>query len=105
MKNPEQLSEDLQRMIELERRGAQGDPEREMKVWLDKLAEVDAERRGYLKLAAKGSMTNAELDETLAELEKTRAQRRESWQPCTTARRRSRSWSGTGKRCWSTTPP
>jgi hypothetical protein len=73
MKDPEELSEDLQRMIELEKRGAQGDPERETKVWLDKLAEVDAERRGYLKLAARGSMTDAELDKALAELEETRA--------------------------------
>jgi hypothetical protein len=73
MKDPEELSEDLQRMIELEKCGAQGDPERETKVWRDKLAEVDAERRGYLKLAARGSMTDAELDEALAELEETRA--------------------------------
>jgi hypothetical protein len=41
-------------------------------VWLDKLAEVDAERRGYLKLAVRGSMTDAELDQALAELEETR---------------------------------
>jgi hypothetical protein len=41
-------------------------------VWLEKLAEVDAERRRYLKLAARGSMTEAELDAALAELEETR---------------------------------
>ena len=73
MKDPEELNKDLQRMIELEKRGAHGDPERETRVWLDKLAEVDAERRGYLKLAARGSMTEAELDQALAELEETRA--------------------------------
>jgi site-specific DNA recombinase len=73
MKEPEELGEDLQRMIELEKHGAHGDPERESKVWLDKLAEVDAERRGYLKLAARGSMTEAELDQALADLEETRA--------------------------------
>jgi hypothetical protein len=73
MKEPEELSKDLQRMIELEKRGAHGDPERETKVWLDRLAEVDAERRGYLKLAARGSMTEAELDQALAELDETRA--------------------------------
>lgn len=73
MKDPEELNKDLERMIELEKRGAHGDPERESKAWLDKLTEVDAERRGYLKLAARGSMTEAELDAALAELEETRA--------------------------------
>jgi len=72
-KDPEQLTEDLERMIELERRGAHGDPEREARVWLDKLAEVDAERRGYLRLAARGSISDAELDEALAELEEIRS--------------------------------
>ena len=60
-------------MIELERRGAHGDPEREAKVWLDKLAELDSERRGYLKLAARDTITGRELDEALAEVEETRA--------------------------------
>ncbi len=39
---------------------------------MDKLTEVDAERRGYIKLGARGSITEAELDEALAELEETR---------------------------------
>ena len=73
MKDPEQLQTDLERMIELKRQGAHGDPEREAKAWLDKLSEVDAERRGYIKLAARGSITEAELDEALAELEETRS--------------------------------
>jgi Recombinase zinc beta ribbon domain len=73
MKDPTELNKDLERMIELEKRGAHGNPERESKVWLDKLAEVDAERRGYLKLAARSSMTEAELDQALADLEETRA--------------------------------
>ena len=72
MKDPEQLTEDLERMIELEKRGVHGDPEREAKAWLDRLAEVDAERRGYLRLAARGSISDAELDEALAELEEAR---------------------------------
>jgi recombinase-like zinc beta ribbon protein len=73
MKDPEQLEADLERMIELEKQAAHGDPEREAKAWLDKLAEVDAERRGYIKLAARGTITDAELDEALAELEETRS--------------------------------
>jgi hypothetical protein len=49
-----------------------GDPEREAKAWLQKLSEIDQERRGYLRLAAKGYITDDELDEILAELEDTR---------------------------------
>ncbi len=71
--DPDQLRADLERMIELEREGMRGDPEHEAKAWLDKLAEVDQERRGYQRLAAKGRMTGRELDEVLAELEETRA--------------------------------
>jgi hypothetical protein len=56
-------------MIELEKRGAHGDPKRQAKAWLDKLAEAETERRDYLRLAARGSITDRELDEALAELE------------------------------------
>ena len=70
--DPDQLRADLERMMELEHEGMRGDPQREAKAWLDKLTEVDQERRGYQRLAAKGRMTNEELDEALAELEETR---------------------------------
>ena len=50
-----------------------GDSEREAKAWLDKLDEADRERRGYQWLAAKGLVSDEELDEALAELEETRA--------------------------------
>jgi len=59
-------------MIEQERAGLRGDPDQEAKSWLAKLAEVDQERRGYLRLAAKGRLTDEELDEALAELEDAR---------------------------------
>ena len=72
MKSPETLITDLERMIELERQEKCGDPNREAKVWLDKLAEVDQERRGYLKLAATGRMSDEDLDEAMAELEEAR---------------------------------
>jgi hypothetical protein len=39
---------------------------------LAQIAEVDQERRGYLRLAAKGHMSDDELDALLAELEDTR---------------------------------
>jgi site-specific DNA recombinase len=73
MKDPEELRADLERMIEMEKQAVHGDPERQAKAWLDKLSEVEAERRGYLRLAARGSITDAELDEALAELEETRS--------------------------------
>ena len=72
LKDPENISRGMQRMIELERQQEKGDPERDAAVWVEKLAEVDQERRTYLRLAAKGHMTDDELDEALAELEETR---------------------------------
>jgi hypothetical protein len=56
-------------MIELERSVVRSNPEREVKHWLDKLSEADEERRGFLRLAARGCITDKELDEELAALE------------------------------------
>ena len=67
MKSPDQLREDLERMIELEWEGTRGNPEWEAKAWLEKLAEMDQERRGHLRLAAKGHMTDGGLVRELAE--------------------------------------
>ena len=71
LKHPERLRAGLDGMIEQERRYA-GDPDQEATSWLEKLSEVEQERRGYLRFAAKGHMTDEELDEALAELEKIR---------------------------------
>ena len=70
--DPAELCSDLDRAIELERDGRRGDPEAEAKHWLDKLSEVEEERRGFLRLAAKGRITDDELDEELAQLDNTR---------------------------------
>lgn len=59
-------------MIELERSVARGDPDREAMHWLEKLSGADEERRGFLRLAARGRITDKELDEELAVLEETR---------------------------------
>lgn len=61
-KAPERLRADLERLIEQERAVMRGDPEQEAKAWLEKLSEVDQERRGYLRLAAKGHITDEELE-------------------------------------------
>ena len=72
MKDPEQLRDDIDRMIELEKKGSHGDPGREEKVWLAKLAEVKQMRRGYQEQAAKCYMTFDELGAALSELEEIR---------------------------------
>src|SRR5215208_6059395 len=72
MKDPAQLRDDLERMIELEKSGAHGDPEIESKAWLDKLAELSQMRRGFQEQAARGYMTFDELGVALDELEETR---------------------------------
>jgi site-specific DNA recombinase len=72
MKDPAQLREDLERMIELEKSGSYGDPEVEAKAWLDKLAELGQMRRGFQEQAARGYMTLEELGAALDELEETR---------------------------------
>jgi site-specific DNA recombinase len=72
LRNPERLRAGLEEMIEKERAGTRGDPDREANAWLEKLSEVEQERRGYLRLAAKGHMDDDELGEALSELEETR---------------------------------
>ena len=72
MKDPGRILLGLDALIEQKRSETRGDPEREAKAWLERLAEVEQERRGYLRLAAKGRMSETELDAALAELEETR---------------------------------
>ena len=71
LKEPARVRAGLDVMIEQEREGLRGDPDSEVKVWLDKLAEADEKRRGYQRLAAKGLMTDEELDKALVELDET----------------------------------
>lgn len=72
LQNPKQLRADLERMIEVEREGMRGDPDRGAKTWLEKLAEVSRMRSGYQEMAAKGLITFEELEEKLQDLEETR---------------------------------
>jgi site-specific DNA recombinase len=73
LKDPERLRAGLETLIEQERAAMRGDPDREARAWLEKLSEVDQERRGFLRLAAKGHITDDELAEELAALDETRA--------------------------------
>ncbi len=68
--DPETLREDLDRMIEIER-GSAGDGARhtgDAERLFTRLSEIDGERRGYQRLAAKGHMSDEELEEALSEL-------------------------------------
>src|SRR5215217_7872223 len=72
MKDPEQMRADLERMIALECKASSGDPEREEKAWLDKIAEVDRQRSRAQDLAIEGLLDDDELRGKLAALEETR---------------------------------
>jgi hypothetical protein len=71
LQNPEQLRTDIDKMIELERKGMRGDPGREQKAWLDKLAEADRKRARYQEMAADDLITFDELRIRLSELANT----------------------------------
>ena len=63
---------DLDAMIELERKAARGDPDRDTRFWADKLAEVDRRRTRYQEMAADDLISFDELRAKLTELDDTR---------------------------------
>ncbi|HZF57849.1 MAG TPA: hypothetical protein VEZ19_05180, partial [Rubrobacter sp.] len=73
LKEPERLRTGLDEMIEQERQRAQGDPEAETKLWLDKLAEVDRKRARYQEMAAEDLIGFDELRARMTELEEARS--------------------------------
>ncbi len=72
MTEPDRLRQDLERMIELKRQEMRGDPGRDTRAWLQKLADTDELRAGYQEQTARGLMNMDELAAKLSELEKTR---------------------------------
>ena len=72
LKDPGRLREGLERTIGEKRKEMRGDPEREAKAWLEKLAEADRKRSGFQDMAAEGLITFDELRAKLADLEETR---------------------------------
>jgi site-specific DNA recombinase len=72
MENPEELRADLERMIEIKREETRRNPEREVKTWLDRLAEVDRQRARAQDMAVQGLLDYDELRAKLASLEETR---------------------------------
>jgi site-specific DNA recombinase len=72
LKDPKQLRADLDAMIELERYSMSGEPDKEIKLWANKLAEVDRKRARYQEMAADDLITFNELRARLAELDDAR---------------------------------
>jgi site-specific DNA recombinase len=72
LRDPERIRAGLDRLIEEERADAGRDPKREVDSWSRKMTEVEVERRGYHRLAAKGHMTDEELVAALSELDEIR---------------------------------
>ncbi len=72
LQDPERLRIGLEELIEQERAGSRGDPEREIAHWLERAGEVDRKRSGFQDMAAEGLITLDELRTKLAGLEETR---------------------------------
>jgi len=72
LSDPERVRTGLDAMIEEERGALRGDPERDVRVWLERLSALDRKRDGYLDLAAEGIMGRNELRIKIAELEEDR---------------------------------
>jgi hypothetical protein len=73
LKDPARIRAGMERLIEQERNGRNGGPEREAKRWVERIAECDRLRRSYQDQQAAGLMTLDELRERLGELEDTRS--------------------------------
>jgi len=73
LRDPDRLRAGMDAAIEMHRSTLRGDPEREAKAWLDKLAEVDRKRARYQEMAAEELITLDELRGKLADLEDVRA--------------------------------
>ena len=71
LRNPERIRAGLDRLIEEERTDSVRDPKRDAQFWSKKMTEVEVERRGYHRLAAKGHMSDEELAAALSELDET----------------------------------
>ncbi len=69
--DPERIRAGMERMIAMERETSKGSPEKEARMWSDKLDDAARKRSRYQEMAAEGLITFSELRERLAELEDT----------------------------------
>ena len=72
LRDPERLRVGLDAVIEAERTGGRGDPEREARSWLDRLAELDRKRARFQDMAAEGLIRFEELRAKLRETDEAR---------------------------------
>jgi hypothetical protein len=72
LRDPERLRAALDRLIEQEKEAHHGDPEREAKAWLKKIAEADHTRGRFQDMAAEGLITFDEPRAKLSGLEEVR---------------------------------
>jgi site-specific DNA recombinase len=72
LQDPQRLRAGLEEMIEQERACAHGDPQREIALWLAKVAEAEHKRSGFQDMAAEGLITLDELRTKLDGLEEMR---------------------------------
>jgi hypothetical protein len=68
LRNPQRLRTGMDAVIEMHRSALRGSPGREVKAWLDKLAEVDRKWARYQEMATEKLITLDELREKLAGL-------------------------------------
>jgi site-specific DNA recombinase len=69
LKDPDRIRDGMDAVIEQRRSVIHGDPVRETKAWLERLAALERKRSGYLDLAAEGIMDREELRAKLEEVE------------------------------------
>jgi hypothetical protein len=89
LKDPERLRAGLRRMIEEAHQAMRGDPEREAKAWLEKIADTDCQRTRAQDLAIEGLLSPDELRHKLTQLteqRKTAARARSAAHPNGTSR-------------------
>jgi site-specific DNA recombinase len=72
LEEPQRLRADLDRKIDLEKSSARGEPEREIKLWAERLAETDAKRVRFQHAYAEGIIGLDDLKARLAELDEAR---------------------------------
>jgi site-specific DNA recombinase len=71
LKHPQRVRQGLEAMIEVEREGMRGDPDREAKSWLERISEADRRRGVFQDMAAEGLISFDELRAKLSAIEET----------------------------------
>jgi len=94
LKDPERIRKGLEAVIEEERAGMLGDPQRQPKVWLKKLSEVDNKRSRFQDMAAEGLIPSTSSDRSSKRSSKCAKRPEGSWKPSMVVRRRLRSLRG-----------